>query len=89
MDLTQRMADWCSGGPKWLDGAPHVHRVFLQADLRSGELAISVGGWTNAAIVRVPELAADLDARPWHPAVILTGVGQQARLLDFQVAFES
>lgn len=69
-----------------LDGAPHVHRVFLQADLRSGELAISVGGWTNAAIVRVPELAADLDARPWHPAVILTGVGQQARLLDFQVA---
>mmetsp|Transcript_106514 Transcript_106514/g.306226 ORF Transcript_106514/g.306226 Transcript_106514/m.306226 type:complete len:304 (+) Transcript_106514:52-963(+) len=86
--LAHRMGDWCSGGPTWWQGVALVNRVMLQVDLGSGEVAISVDDWAEQpAIVRLPMMAdAEGSLRAWFPAVVLTAIGQQARLIDFQVS---
>jgi len=89
--LAQRLDDWCGGGPSWLLGGRRVARVLLEVDLRLGQLAVSVGDWSEEpAVVRAPGLleGAAGEARAWLPMVSLTAVGQEARLLDLSVRTE-
>lgn len=84
--VVQRLADWCSGAPTWLDGSPYVNRLMLEVNLQEGTFSISVGGWVDEPVVfRVPILLREEKDFPWYPIVSLTGEGQEARLLDFQV----
>jgi len=89
--LTQRMADWCVGGPSWLIGPKLSARVLLEVDLRQGRISVSVGEWSEEpAIISAPLLVdvAAAGGRPWMPIVALTAVGQEARIVDLTVRAE-
>jgi len=84
--LTPRLEDWCSGAPTWLDGEPFVARLMLEVDLCAGQISLSLGGWSDQPVVLSAPFLKEEDAEyPWYPVVALTGVGHEARLLDFQV----
>merc|ERR1711879_93485 len=79
--------DWCSGGPLWLQAAGVLtSRVTLDVDLMLGQLSVSVGDSSGAAMrtVSIPALVEN-EASGWRPFVSLTAVGQQARILDVHV----
>lgn len=83
--LVPRLEDWCSGGPRWLEGEDRfVQRVMLEVDLRNGCVALSVDGWVDHPATVLAPILAD-DASNWFPMVSLTAGEQQARLIDFQV----
>jgi len=83
---SQRLRDWCHGAPTWLEGEPFANRLCLEIDLHAGRVSLSISDWgLDPIILSVPALQIQDADYPWYPIVSLTGEGQEARLVDFQV----
>jgi len=84
--LSQRLGDWCNGGPSWLSGNSLISYVMLEVDLRHGQVAISVDEWSKEpARVSCPMLLKCGGGEQCRPLVSLTAMGQEARIVDFRV----
>eukprot|EP00933_Yihiella_yeosuensis_P040775 TRINITY_DN35164_c0_g1_i1.p1 TRINITY_DN35164_c0_g1~~TRINITY_DN35164_c0_g1_i1.p1 ORF type:complete len:320 (+),score=30.33 TRINITY_DN35164_c0_g1_i1:27-962(+) len=86
--LRQRTNDWWSGGPTWLL-SPAVEKVqlMLEVDFSRGTLSLRRGGWfEDPLVISLEGVLSEVGVgQPWVPVVSLTGIGQQARLIDVHV----
>lgn len=89
--LRPRLDDWCCGAPRWLIDGAYIARIMLEVDLRLGQIAISLDGWSeDPAVVEVPALVeSSRQGNVLFPFVSLTAVGQQARILDLHVCSQT
>jgi len=84
--LSQRLEDWCSGGPSWLSGNSLISYVMLEVDLQQGQLAISVDESSKEpSRIFCPALLEGGTGEQYRPLVSLTAAGQEARIVDFHV----